>query len=371
MKSASKHVAIDLTIHEKRNIKQEDKSIPRQRPSSETKTASSTGASSSTVLDAHSTVQRSLRSFQVEPSTLSDPLQELFKSVDEANPTFNPAQVWFTVHFCSTLGLKAQSVNLETTELVASNSECIQIPAGAFQTDLLEGKFFPIWDPSTKLTYTLHPTLVRFRSHFTEAAEAWNNCSYPGERKIPIFQEVDADALFQVLPTTNKAVHAHAFFPWDEGTRRVVHLNTYFLPTLPRSVCVGILTHELGHVLGLRHEHANRAFLGPETQERIVFDGFNFFDVHSVMLYPSAVGKKQSETVLSISVHDALGLNMMYNKDLRELQVHSVLPIASLTPQYYNRDGVTSQDDHVGAMDLDDGSGLSPLDAGIGPLVRS
>jgi hypothetical protein len=103
---------------------------------------------------------------------------------------------------------------------------------------------------------------------------------------------------------------AAAFFPNDPVDRRRVLIDpSYYAVDLPFNK-VGVLRHELGHVLGFRHEHI-RSGAPPECPGEDTAGTFPFgaYDPKSVMHYfCGGVGSVE----LAISALDQLGAERLY-----------------------------------------------------------
>jgi hypothetical protein len=107
---------------------------------------------------------------------------------------------------------------------------------------------------------------------------------------------------------------AAAFFPNDPKDRRVMLIDpSYYDPGLLFDK-VGVLRHELGHVLGFRHEHI-RSGAPPDCPDEDTKDTFEFtkYDPRSVMHYFCGnLGSKE----LAISEQDKIGARKLYGLPL-------------------------------------------------------
>lgn len=108
---------------------------------------------------------------------------------------------------------------------------------------------------------------------------------------------------------------AAAFFPTQPPPRRkVIFDSSYFRPGL-RFNRVGVLRHELGHVLGFRHEHIRSGAPAecPGDTEDVTLFPFGDYDPRSVMHYfCGGVGNPR----LTLSVSDKKGARQLYGPPL-------------------------------------------------------
>jgi hypothetical protein len=104
---------------------------------------------------------------------------------------------------------------------------------------------------------------------------------------------------------------ARAFFPNTPRQYRSLIINdTAFRPSSNINLTlVGILRHELGHVLSFRHEHT-RPEAGPGCFENNEWTPITPYDAFSVMHYPQCNG--QGDWSLSLTDDDKLGAACVY-----------------------------------------------------------
>ncbi len=119
------------------------------------------------------------------------------------------------------------------------------------------------------------------------------------------------NVVFDVRPVNvNGQYLARAFFPAESRANRNVLIdNSSFAD--PSTPLVGILRHELGHVLGFRHEHTR-----PESGATDCFEDNNWrsltsYDSGSVMHYPQCNGTG-SFSSLNLTALDAQGAAVLY-----------------------------------------------------------
>ncbi len=155
------------------------------------------------------------------------------------------------------------------------------------------------------------------------AAGAWEEHGHLKFRYVP---EADGDCEFEsdavIFPVTtapqDATYFARAFFPDYDNQDRQVRIN---LPAMDDSLSgsgelaenltmEGVLRHELGHVLGFRHEHTR-----PETNYQWCFEDEEYrpvteYDSRSVMHYPQCNG--DGDWSLELTEIDRQGTEFFY-----------------------------------------------------------
>ncbi len=148
------------------------------------------------------------------------------------------------------------------------------------------------------------------------ATAAWNSATN-GRVRYVYQSQYDASCntatpvVFDVNP--GSFAYAVAFFPGDSRARRrvLIHPAT-FNGTFPAA---GILRHELGHTLGLRHETTRREAVqayGVHCFEDIYHAALTAYDDYSVMTTPACMGQNVKNRNLSLSTRDVQGIRVLY-----------------------------------------------------------
>jgi hypothetical protein len=186
------------------------------------------------------------------------------------------------------------------------------------------------WAPGAVLTYRLardsFTSQQRYelvRGGMAEATAAWEETcgvkfqhrgdldSQPGvgaAGAVFVVREFDAGGQFI----------AAAFFPNDPRNRRRVLIDPSFFAADLSFDRIGVLRHELGHVLGFRHEHI-RSGAPPACPDEEVFGTIDLtqYDPQSVMHYfCGGVGSRE----LRITAIDRNGSRQVYGPPLSSLQ---------------------------------------------------
>ena len=175
-----------------------------------------------------------------------------------------------------------------------------------------------IWDGTqkTSLTYCVSD---EFENEYNQVVTAMNNAANAWEAAADIefihVTEQDADCddsnfnvLFDVRPVNFGIYLARAFFPNEERDDRNILIDDASFDLTGDLNLTGILRHELGHVLGFRHEHTRPdAGICFEDDE---WRGVTDYDMLSVMHYPWCNG--QEDSTLTLTSSDQNGSACLY-----------------------------------------------------------
>lgn len=184
------------------------------------------------------------------------------------------------------------------------------------------------WRPGKRLSFCVLRRTFPTEAHYEavleatlEATREWENtCGVHFDYVSDVDLSNDkspGEVLFPVryFDSGGKFVAA-GFFPTDPKKRRRLLIDpTWFTTTFDR---VGVLRHELGHVLGFRHEHI-RSGAPPECPDENQTGTFDLteYDPQSVMHYLCGqVGSKE----LKITALDRIGSRKLYGPPLSDFR---------------------------------------------------
>jgi len=207
-------------------------------------------------------------------------------------------------------------------ELVGMASERLPEGDGSGLLGIVQAGNLVRWDEGKTLTYCVlrskFADVEKYRSvveNMRKAADDWESiCGVRFEHR----ERLDGSrtlrpkgVVFTVRElNTGGALVAAAFFPNDPAERRRLIIDpSYYDPKLEFNK-VGVLRHELGHVLGFRHEHI-RSGAPPECPPEDTSNTFEFtrYDPQSVMHYfCGGVGNPE----LAFTRRDRIGARQLY-----------------------------------------------------------
>lgn len=171
------------------------------------------------------------------------------------------------------------------------------------------------------LTYCVSNTFgaakARVVAGLRDAAASWQGAADVGYRYVPA-EDAACDArnprvVFDVRPTSSTVFLARSFFPKTPRSGRSVLIAKRAFVVSGTWTLAGILRHELGHALGLRHEHTR-----PEAHacyEDSSWRPVTAYDRASVMHYPQCNGSGDWDG--SLTLYDRAGIAALYGPPRR------------------------------------------------------
>jgi len=119
------------------------------------------------------------------------------------------------------------------------------------------------------------------------------------------------NVLFDIGRVSYGRYLARAFFPSSKRSQRNLMIDdTSF--TLEENTLTGILRHEIGHILGFRHEHISDDNGSGKCKEDRSFKPLTNYDNMSVMHYPQCGGLNDIMD-LTLTETDREGVSLVYN----------------------------------------------------------
>ena len=177
-----------------------------------------------------------------------------------------------------------------------------------------------VWDDTQKLNLS-YCVSRGFGTHYDAVVDAMENAAsaWQGAADINFVHDtshdsnctaVNSQVLFDVRPVSRVSYLARAFFPDDSRASRNVLIadSSFTLDPSGALSLVGILRHQLGHILGFRHEYT-RPNAGPcfeDTNWRPLTD----YDEFSTMNYPQCNGA--GDWSLALTASDKTGVACLY-----------------------------------------------------------
>jgi hypothetical protein len=156
---------------------------------------------------------------------------------------------------------------------------------------------------------TRYSTMVSAMNSATAAWEATANVNFIHSSSYDSnCTASQTGVFFDVRMVSGQSYLARAFFPNSSRSGRNILVDSSSFGSISPWTLTGVLRHELGHVLGFRHEHTRSTASG--CYEDANWRGLTSYDRYSVMHYPQCNGLQTGDLVLTSS--DKTGARALY-----------------------------------------------------------
>ncbi|MFZ5892833.1 MAG: matrixin family metalloprotease [Myxococcota bacterium] len=166
-------------------------------------------------------------------------------------------------------------------------------------------------------------------SSMQQAAAAWENVAnvhFVHVNSLDGNCTNSSNVLFNVRGPAPDGFAGYAFFPdWSRSDRELLLTWQSTWDTNPRAF-IGVLMHELGHVLGFRHEHSRSPTVNEDCEENLDgLRGVTRYDSLSVMHYRSCPGSTNTTGAYFMSQRDIEGAQALYEAPTNVIRTRSRL----------------------------------------------